>query len=90
MGFLVSPGVHVREIDLTNVIPAVQTTIGAIAGPFERGPVGSVTSVGSEEQLLQLFGKPQGSSNQFETWFTASNFLQYSDAIRVVRCASGI
>ena len=90
MGFLVSPGVHVREIDLTNVIPAVQTTIGAIAGPFEKGPVGSVTSLGSEEQLLQLFGKPQSSSNQFETWFTASNFLQYSDAIRVVRCASGI
>ena len=90
MGFLVSPGVHVREIDLTNVIPAVQTTIGAIAGPFEKGPVGSVTSLGSEEQLLQMFGKPQSSSNQFETWFTASNFLQYSDALRVVRCASGI
>jgi len=90
MGFLVSPGVHVREIDLTNVIPAVQTTIGAIAGPFEKGPVGSVTSLGSEEQLLQIFGKPQGSSNQFETWFTASNFLKYSDAIRIVRCASGI
>ena len=41
MGFLVSPGVHVREIDLTNVVPAVQTTIGAIAGPFQKGPVGS-------------------------------------------------
>ena len=90
MGFLVSPGVHVREIDLTNVIPAVQTTIGAIAGPFQKGPVGSVTSLGSEEQLLQMFGKPQASSNQFETWFTAANFLQYSDSLRVVRCASGI
>ena len=45
MGFLVSPGVHVREIDLTNVVPAVQTTIGAIAGPFEKGPVGSVVNL---------------------------------------------
>ena len=42
MSFLVSPGVHVREIDLTNVVPSVQTTIGAIAGPFEKGPVSSV------------------------------------------------
>ncbi len=90
MGFLVSPGVHVREIDLTNVVPAVQTTIGAIAGPFEKGPVGSVVNIGSEEQLLEVFGKPKASSNQFEWWFTAANFLQYSDALRVVRCASGI
>ena len=47
MGFLVSPGVHVREIDLTNVVPAVQTTIGAIAGPFEKGPISSVVSISS-------------------------------------------
>ena len=39
MSFLVSPGVHVKEIDLTNVVPAVATSIGAIAGPFERGDV---------------------------------------------------
>ena len=42
MGFLVSPGVHVREIDLTNIVPAIQTNIGAVAGSFEKGPVGSV------------------------------------------------
>ena len=51
MGFLVSPGVHVREIDLTNVVPAVSTSIGAIAGPFQKGPVSSVTAINSEEQL---------------------------------------
>ena len=90
MGFLVSPGVHVREIDLTNVVPAVQTTIGAIAGPFEKGPVGSVVNIGSEEQLLEVFGKPKSTSNQFEWWFTAANFLQYSDSLRVVRTASAI
>jgi hypothetical protein len=52
MAFLVSPGVQVREIDLTNVIPAVSTSIGAIAGPFEKGPVSSVTTISSEEQLV--------------------------------------
>jgi phage tail sheath protein FI len=88
MGFLVSPGVHVREIDLTNVIPAVSTSIGAIAGPFAKGPVSSVTAINSEEQLLQTFGKPNGSN--FEWWFTAANFLQYGDALRVVRAESAV
>ncbi len=90
MSFLVSPGVHVREIDLTNVVPSVQTTIGAIAGPFEKGPVSSVQSVSSEEELLAIFGKPKGTSNAFEHWFSAANFLQYSDHLKVVRCESAV
>jgi len=89
MAFLVSPGVHVKEIDLTNVVPAVATSIGAIAGAFQKGPVSSVTNISSEEELLEIFGKPQASSNQFETWFTAANFLQYSDSLKVVRAGSG-
>ena len=89
MAFLVSPGVHVREIDLTNVVPAVATSIGAIAGAFQKGPVSSVTNISSEEELLEIFGRPQSSSNQFEQWFTAANFLQYSDSLKVVRAGSG-
>jgi len=90
MSFLVSPGVHVKEIDLTNVVPAVATSIGAIAASFQKGPVSSVTNITSEEELLEIFGKPQGSSNQFENWFTAANFLQYSDSLKVVRAESAI
>jgi len=90
MSFLVSPGVHVKEIDLTNVVPAVATSIGAIAGAFEKGPVSSVTNISSEEELLEIFGKPQSSDNQFETWFTSANFLQYSDSLKVVRAESAI
>ena len=84
MPFQVSPGVLVKEIDLTNVVPAVSTSIGAIAGAFEKAfPVGEITAVSSEEDLVRLFGKPNG--NNFETFFTASNFLQYGNALRVVR-----
>ena len=90
MSFLVSPGVHVREIDLTNVVPAVATSIGAIASAFQKGPVGSIVNITSEEELVQIFGKPQNDSNQFENWFTAANFLGYTDALKVVRCESGI
>ena len=90
MSFLVSPGVHVREIDLTGIVPAVPTTIGGIAGAFEKGPVGSIVRVGSEEEMVKIFGEPQNTSNQFETFFTAANFLQYSDQLSVVRCESGV
>ncbi len=82
MGFLVSPGVQVREIDLTNIIPAVQTNIGAVAGPFEKGPVASVVNIGTEAELRSIFGEPNG--NNFEFWFTAANFLQYSNALTVL------
>ena len=83
MAFQVSPGVLVREIDLTNIVPAVSTSIGAIAGQFNKGPVGEVTAISTEQQLVEVFGKPD--SNNFETWFTAANFLQYGNALRVVR-----
>ena len=87
MSFLSSPGVHVREIDLTNVGPSVATTIGAIAMPAQKGPVDEITTIGSEEDLVKTFGKPN--SSNFEWWFTASSFLQYSDQLKVVRPTSG-
>ena len=88
MAFLVSPGVQVNEVDLTNVVPAVATSIGAIAGPFEKGPVSTVTNLSSEEDLVKVFGKPNG--DNFEWWFTAANFLGYSDSLKVVRTESAV
>ena len=86
MAFQVSPGVLVQERDLTNVIPAVATTIGAIAGQFNQGPMDEVTSISSEKELVETFGKPD--STNFEYWFTAASFLQYSSSLRVVRAAN--
>ena len=88
MPFQLSPGVLVKEIDLTYVVPAVATSIGAMAGAFQKGPVGEITAIGSEQELVKVFGKPNGSN--FETWFTAANFLQYGNALRIVRAESGI
>ena len=54
MSFLKSPGVLVREIDLTTIVPSVPTSIGAIAGAFEKGPVGSIVTVGTEDDLVKI------------------------------------
>jgi len=83
MAFQVSPGVLVQEKDLTRIIPAVSTSIGAIAGTFTKGPMDEVVSISSEQELVSTFGKPNNSN--FEDFFSASNFLQYSNALRVVR-----
>ena len=86
MAFQVSPGVLVQERDLTNVIPAVATTIGAVAGQFSQGPMDEVTSISSEKELVETFGKPDSST--FEYFFSAASFLQYSSSLRVVRAAN--
>jgi len=83
MAFLVSPGVEVKEIDLTNVVPAVSTSIGATAGAFAWGPVSEVVTVGSEKELATIFGKPN--DNTYKYFMPAAQFLQYANALRVVR-----
>ena len=83
MAFQVSPGVLVQERDLTRIIPAVSTSIGAFAGEFRKGPLDQITSISSEQELVSVFGKPD--SNNFEAFFSAANFLSYSNALRVVR-----
>ena len=90
MAFLVSPGVQVNEIDLTNVVPAVATSIGAIAGAFEKGPVSTIVNISSEEELVEIFGKPTTTGNQFETFFSAATFLKYTDSLKVVRAESAL
>ncbi len=83
MAFQVSPGVLVQEKDLTRIIPAVSTSIGAIAIQATQGPLDEVTSISSEQELVSKFGKPN--STNFEGFFTAANFLAYSNSLRVVR-----
>ena len=86
MAFQVSPGVLVQERDLTRIIPAVSTSVGAFAGQFSKGPLDEIVTVSSEQELVDTFGKPN--STNFEDWFSAANFLQYSNALRVVRATN--
>ena len=87
MAFQVSPGVAVKEIDLTNVVPAVSTSIGAFAGAFNWGPVEQITTVSSEKELASIFGTPD--NDTFSYFLTAASFLKYAGDLRVVRVASG-
>jgi phage tail sheath protein FI len=86
MAFQLSPGVNVSEIDLTTIVPAVGTTEGAFVGNFVWGPVNEIVSVSNEIELVDRFGKP--TSNNFESFFTAANFLSYARNLKVVRAGN--
>jgi hypothetical protein len=83
MGFRVSPGVSIKEIDLTTIVPAVATTPGGYAGYFYWGPCKEIVTVSSERELAEVFGKPD--STNFVDFFTPANFLQYGNSMQVVR-----
>lgn len=86
MAYQVSPGVNVTEVDLSTIVPGVSTSSGAIAGLFRWGPVGERVLIDSETKLVDIFGKP--TSHNPETFFTAANFLNYSNSLWVVRAAN--
>ena len=83
---LASPGILVREVDLTlGRIDPTTDKIGGIVGPFAQGPVGTPTLVNTENDLLNNFGKPYSTDKQYETWLTASSYLAYGGILNVVR-----
>ena len=85
MPFQISPGVNVSEIDLTTIVPAVSTTTGAFAGVFGWGPVNQAFLVSSEDELVRFYGNP--TANNYETFFTAANFLSYGNQLYISRAA---
>ena len=86
MAFQISPGVNTSEIDLTTVVPGVSSVDAGFSGAFRWGPINEVTLVDSEDLLTQRFQKPD--ANTFVSFFTAANFLQYSNRLHLVRCAT--
>jgi len=81
-----SPGVLVREVDLTvGRANNVLDNIGAIAGPFPVGPVEEAIDITTEQELIDVFGKPLSLDGQYEYWMSASSYLSYGGVLKVVR-----
>ncbi len=85
---LLSPGVLIREVDLTvGRADNVLDNIGGIAGPFPRGPVEEPVDITTENELINVFGKPSNVDGQYAYWMSASSFLSYGGVLKVVRCS---
>jgi hypothetical protein len=83
---LASPGIVVKEIDLTvGRVNATSNKVGAIVAPFAQGPVMVPTLVETENDLLNIFGQPYATDKHYEHWLTASSYLAYGGVLQVVR-----
>lgn len=85
---LASPGIKIREVDLTRGGISNTTSLSAgIAAPFEKGPINQIVTITTENELVSVFGKPSKNNFHYEYWYSASNFLAYGGSLRVVRCS---
>ena len=83
---LASPGILIREVDLTiGRIDGSTGKVGGIVGSFEKGPVGEPTVITGENDLFDQFGQPYDTDKQFETWMVASSYLSYGGSLSVIR-----
>jgi hypothetical protein len=83
---LASPGIIVREADLTvGRVNPTSNKVGAIAAPFEKGPVNVPTLVETEKDLIEAFGQPYSTDKHYEHWMSASSYLAYGGVLNVVR-----
>ena len=83
---LASPGIVVREVDLTiGRVDATSGSIGGLVAPFAKGPVGTPVLVTDEASLLENFGQPYETDKHYEDWLVASSYLAYGGNMRVVR-----
>ena len=83
---LASPGVLVREVDLTaGRVDPTSDAVGAIVAPFAQGPVNEPVLVTNEQELLNTFGSPYSVDKHYESWMVASSFLAYGGSLQVVR-----
>jgi len=89
MASQVSPGVVIKERDLSNavVVGASQIT-AAFASSFSTGPVGKITVIGSERELIDTFGTPAEANA--EDWLVAAEYIKYGGTLAVVRATTGV
>jgi hypothetical protein len=88
MAFQLSPGVEIKEFDLTSVIPTIATTPAGYVGFFQWGPVDQRILIQSEKELESVFGKAHSSIDLATSWYIVSNFLSYGGSLITVRAAS--
>ena len=78
-----SPAIVVKEVDLSGVVPNVQSTTGAFGGVFRWGPGEEATLVSNEAELASKFGNPNDDNAQ--DFLTAAYFLKYSNSLQISR-----
>jgi hypothetical protein len=83
---LASPGIVVREVDLTSGrVNTSSDSVAAQVAPFAKGPVDSPVVIENENDLLNTFGQPYSTDKHYEHWMVASSYLAYGGRMLISR-----
>jgi len=89
MASQVSPGVVIKERDLSNAVVTGALAVRAgFASTFRTGPVGKIVNVNSERELIDTFGTPAEANAS--DWLVAAEFLRYGGQLSVLRATTGV
>jgi len=89
MSSQVSPGIVLKERDLSNVVViGAQQITAAFASTFKKGPIGQIININTQKEFVDVFGKP--TDNNADDWFVASEYLNYGGRLAVVRASSSV
>lgn len=83
MAFILSPSTNVFEVDYSTSVPALPTSITGLVGEFQWGPCNIIVPLANDSELVDQFGSPNDTN--YESFFSAWNFLQYSNNLLLVR-----
>jgi phage tail sheath protein FI len=83
MAFSLSPSVAVKEFDNSQYIANLPSSKTGMVVCSDTGPCNRITPITNESDLINWFGKPTAAN--YQDWFQAWNFLQYSASLYVSR-----
>ena len=84
--FMVSPGVYVKEKDLSDLIPNISTTTSALVRWSKKGNVDEVRQITTPKQFIAEYGEP-ASYSYFH--YSALAFLENGNILNCFRVHNG-
>lgn len=86
MAFYLSPGVYTRELDLSNIVPTVATTVAACVGYSTKGDTTQIRLITNTQQFIAEYGEPV-LGNDFH--YTCLAFLETGNQLWCYRAQNG-
>lgn len=84
----VSPGIVINEFDFSQFAERISTATIGMVGGASKGPVNTLTTITSEMQLIETFGKPlTGAAAQYLV-HAGIQYLRFGNQLRIVRTSS--
>jgi len=78
-----SPGVYIKEIDNSAIVPNVSNSMAFFAGEFYKGPIEQPFIITNKGELEEYFGEPD--DNNYNQWYQCYKFFDYSNQLTISR-----